>query len=97
MPGRVRVWTGSACRLSMILLRRSRVALGMASRMSVTLSRFTTAGISSGENTGTPLMVCPILDGSSSTKPSSLSWPLMAMADAVCTPAVPAPKISMRP
>ena len=42
-------------------------------------------------------MLRPTLAASSSTKPSSTNCPDTSIAEAVCTPAVPAPKISKRP
>jgi len=97
MPGNVRIWTGSDRKLSIMAFRLGRGTLGNASRISVTLCCVTTAGTSTGANTGTPLMLRPIFAGSSSTKPSKTYCPETASAEAVCTPAIPAPKMSSRP
>ena len=89
--GKVRVCTCKAPRRAMIWLRRSRVALGRASTMSVASNLRTTSGAADAANTGTPLMVCPIFVLSSSRKPSSLNCPVTASAVAICAPASPAP------
>ena len=97
MLGRVRTCTGRPCNDSIMALRRSRVAPGIASKISVIEVSCTNLGILCEANTGTLLILRPTLAASSSTKPTNKYCLVSASANAVCTPSVPAPNISNLP